>query len=135
MSLAIEFMNEANGLRERVKALRTENAALTSEAKRKDGAWENEKRLMINNSNEAIEFEWMKSKQLTAERDALKAENERLREGLTEIASLTQTTKLLWWQKRARTALAPQPLQEKPECSSTAFDAETECCLSCGLRH
>lgn len=33
------------------------------------------------------------------------AEADRMRRALTEIASLTQTEKLLWWQERARAAL------------------------------
>jgi len=42
----------------------------------------------------------------------LEADNERLRDALTEIASLTQTTKLLWWQKLARAALNPKETDE-----------------------
>ena len=45
-------------------------------------------------------------KALAAERDALQATVEDMRETLEEIASLTQTTNLLWWQEIAREALA-----------------------------
>jgi hypothetical protein len=37
--------------------------------------------------------------------DALRAENERLREALTRIACLSQDDNLLWWQVQARAAL------------------------------
>jgi len=55
--------------------------------------------------------------ELLANRTALDAANatiERLREALTEIASFTQTVRLLWWQERAREALEPARQAQEP---------------------
>ena len=43
----------------------------------------------------------------------LKAENERLREALTKIASFSQTAGLLWWQAEARAALNVEASNDK----------------------
>jgi hypothetical protein len=44
------------------------------------------------------------------EKSYILAENEKLREVLEKIASLSQTDNLLWWQIEARKALTPNAL-------------------------
>jgi len=84
------WAGQCGELYSKVETLKADNAALTARVKELDRCHEG----TIDLCNKK-----------TAQIEALEAQLAAAEKALTEIASLTQTTDLLWWQERARAAL------------------------------